>query len=281
MPRIRSVHPELCTDDALAGVSAEAERTFVRLWTHLDDDGRTIDSPKLLASLLYPLHDDVTSDDVDRDLDELASAGLVVRYTVTGRRYLSAKPASWSKWQKPRWYYPSKLPAPDGGKCHETPETSDVRPTNNRRTSDDRRKELRGVELRGVGAAASTSDVRPTDDERRRRLLSEAVDILTERHLAANPSKSNPKRHASAVRRGKLTDHQADAMKHLADQPDLTAAQLADLLEPRTAPRPEPPAPRLPRYGATEACPTCDGNRMIVVDGAARPCPECNPAASA
>lgn len=107
MPRIRSVHPDICEDDVLAAVSAYAERTFVRLWTALDDEGRAKDNPRLLAAQLYPLHDRV---DVDRDLAELAEAGLIQRYEVDGRRYLCAKPEAWARYQKPRRKVASKLP---------------------------------------------------------------------------------------------------------------------------------------------------------------------------
>jgi hypothetical protein len=112
MPRIRSVHPSICEDDTLAAVSASAERTFVRLWTHLDDEGRAIDSPKLWKARLYPLHDEITAELVDADLLELEAVGLVIRYQVDGKRYISAKPHAWSQWQHPQRATKSKLPAP-------------------------------------------------------------------------------------------------------------------------------------------------------------------------
>lgn len=112
MPRIRSVHPDLCDDETMAEVTAYAERTFVRLWPHLDDKGRGPDNPKLLKSKLYPLHDDVTPDRVERDLAELEACGLILRYEVDGRHYLCAKPETWAKYQKPQHPTPSKLPAP-------------------------------------------------------------------------------------------------------------------------------------------------------------------------
>lgn len=112
LPRIRSVHPDICDDETLAEVTAYAERTFIRLWTHLDDKGRGVDNPKLWKGKLYPLHDDVTSDRVERDLTELAACGLLIRYEVDGKRYLCAKPETWAKYQKPQHPTPSKLPAP-------------------------------------------------------------------------------------------------------------------------------------------------------------------------
>jgi hypothetical protein len=112
MPRIRSVHPALCDDEVMAEASASAERTFVRLWTHLDDKGRGTDNAKLWKGKLYPLHDDVTAVDVEADLCELADLGLIVRYGVDGRRWLSAKGEAWAKWQRPQHPTPSKIPSP-------------------------------------------------------------------------------------------------------------------------------------------------------------------------
>jgi len=110
MPRIRSVHPDLCEDPTLARVSASAERTFVRLWPHLDDDGRCVDRPKLLKARLYPEHDDMTPERVDEDIKELAIQGLVIRYEVDGKDYLSAKPETWAKYQHPQRKRDSTLP---------------------------------------------------------------------------------------------------------------------------------------------------------------------------
>lgn len=111
MARIRSVKPELCTSETMAEVSAVAERTFVRLWTHCDDEGRCKDNPKLLKAALFPLHDDVTVADVDAHLWELSDRGLIVRYSVAGDPFLHVP--SWHDHQKPQKRQPSKLPAPD------------------------------------------------------------------------------------------------------------------------------------------------------------------------
>jgi len=113
MPRIRSVHPDLHRDKTLAQVSASAERTFVRLWCHLDDEGRGEDDPDLLKADLYPRHRDMDADAINRDLDELASFGLVVRYVVDGEPLLCCKPETWAKYQKPQKKQDSDRPGPD------------------------------------------------------------------------------------------------------------------------------------------------------------------------
>lgn len=131
MARIRSVHPDVCLDETLADASPRAERTFMRLWTHLDDEGRCIDNPKLIKAALYPLHDDMAAVDVDDDLTELASLGLIRRYQVAGRAVLCAKPEAWARYQKPRHPSPSKLPAPPDPDSE--PPTDDGCPTAQRR----------------------------------------------------------------------------------------------------------------------------------------------------
>jgi hypothetical protein len=151
MARIRSVHPDICLDETLAEVSARAERTFVRLWTHLDDEGRAKDNPKLIKAALYPLHDDMTSAEVEADIRELIGLGLLLRYEVDGVRVIACKSGSWGERQKPRHPSPSRLPAPPQG--YRPPDGTPPPPSgeqrNDRRTvTADRRKPHAGV---GVG----------------------------------------------------------------------------------------------------------------------------------
>lgn len=110
MARIRSVKPDICTSETLAGLPAEVERTFVRLWTHLDDEGRCVDHPKLIKAALFPLHDEVTAEVVDAHLSALATAGCILRYGVEGKRYIACP--SWSNHQHPQKARDSILPAP-------------------------------------------------------------------------------------------------------------------------------------------------------------------------
>ncbi len=112
MGRIRSVHPDICESTSLAAISASAERTFVRLWTVCDDEGRAKADPRLLKAKLYPLHDDVEPCHVEADLDELEKADSIQRYTVDGTLYLAVRPESWHKFQHPNKPTPSKLPPP-------------------------------------------------------------------------------------------------------------------------------------------------------------------------
>lgn len=112
MARIRSVSPDICTDQGLVGLSGDAERLYVRLWTHLDDDGRCEDDLLLLKAALFPRHREIGEADIERWLLELIANGQVIRYERGGMRLLTVKPDPWAKYQKPRRKIDSKLPAP-------------------------------------------------------------------------------------------------------------------------------------------------------------------------
>jgi hypothetical protein len=109
MARIRSVHPDICISETMAVVSAELERTFVRLWTHCDDHGRCQDNVHLIKAGIYPLHLDVTPERLDEELDGLVQHGLIVRYEVGFRRYIQI--SSWSEFQHPNRPKDRKFPA--------------------------------------------------------------------------------------------------------------------------------------------------------------------------
>lgn len=298
MPRIRSVHPDLCRDDVLAQASAEAERTFVRLWPHLDDDGRAVDDPRLIKADLYPLHDHVTADDVDRDLAELADLGLVIRYQVAGRRYLTAKPDAWPRYQKPRRPVPSKYPPPPPNTDGTPPDNVRTRSDNvgrigpearnpgvpdNVRTPPDKcapEGSRRGVgvggeqeqegECEGEGPTGDHAPPRLTPRQRDE-VLDQAIELLTERALATTPSRGNPAAHRAAIRRGKRTDHHQAAHQHLVADPTLTPDRLAQLLEP-VAPGPVArPDPLDATQAATRAL--AERNRLRLVGEA---CPSCH-----
>lgn len=122
MARIRSVHPKLCESDDMVDVPAEVERSFVRLWTHCDDDGRAKDNPRLIKAAIYPLLDDMTPEVVDEHLEELAKRELIVRYEVDGVRYLAIP--SWGRWQRPQKKRDSEFPAPPSSDTEPLPPES-------------------------------------------------------------------------------------------------------------------------------------------------------------
>lgn len=111
MARIRSVHPDICVSETIEALGdPDLEVTFVRLWTHCDDHGRCPDNLLLIKAAIYPLKERVNARVLDGWLDQLAVAGLIVRYEVDGKKYLAV--SSWDEFQHPNRPKDSKCPAP-------------------------------------------------------------------------------------------------------------------------------------------------------------------------
>lgn len=109
MPRIRSVHPDICSSESMSLLPAEVERTYVRLWTHMDDQGRCVDNVKLIKAAIYPLHDEMTLDVVNEHLDRLVAGRHLIDYEADGRALLQVR--EWTKYQHPQRPTKEKLPA--------------------------------------------------------------------------------------------------------------------------------------------------------------------------
>ncbi|MFJ9468744.1 hypothetical protein [Streptomyces caniferus] len=110
MARIRTIKPEAFTSESLAQITVAAERTFFGLLTQADDHGRHRDNAAIIAGLLWPLRAEHTSVHVEDDLHQLATAGLLCRYTgCDGRRYLHI--VTWAEHQKIDKPSQSRLPS--------------------------------------------------------------------------------------------------------------------------------------------------------------------------
>ena len=107
MARIRMIKPEFFDDPDVADVSMAARLCFVGLWTQADKLGLLADDPRRLKVRLFP-YDDV---DMVALIDELASKGMVIRYSSNGENYLSIP--KFTKHQRPHPKEPeSALPVP-------------------------------------------------------------------------------------------------------------------------------------------------------------------------
>lgn len=113
MPRIRSVKPEFFGSEPVGNCSPTSRLLFIALWCLADDDGRTVDNPKIIRAFAFPLDDDIVSADVDHMLWELHAARLIQRYEFDGRKYLAVR--NFREHQHPKKRIPSKLPAPEQG----------------------------------------------------------------------------------------------------------------------------------------------------------------------
>lgn len=98
MGRIRTLKPELPTDEKLARCSLPARYVFVLTITQADDQGLLRGNPRQLLGSLLPFDENVTADDLAGWLDELRLAGIVRwRETVDGAPVLELK--GWGKHQ--------------------------------------------------------------------------------------------------------------------------------------------------------------------------------------
>lgn len=124
MARIRSVKVEMRTSKLVASWPFEVRYFFVLLWGYLDDKGRGLDIPKMIAADCFPRDEKVTAAKVDSWLDLMTrnlqgGQGPICRYEVDGVHYLHS--VNWSEHQKPNRPTPSKLPA-----CELHEDSSDV-----------------------------------------------------------------------------------------------------------------------------------------------------------
>lgn len=109
MARIRTIKHSFFTHELLAECSMEARLLFIGLWTIADREGRLEDRPKRIKIEVLPYD----TCDVVPLLNELASAGFIVRYQVDGKALIQI--LSFAKHQRPhKKEAASTLPAPNG-----------------------------------------------------------------------------------------------------------------------------------------------------------------------
>ncbi|NLT57834.1 MAG: hypothetical protein GXX99_02600 [Clostridiales bacterium] len=112
----RIIKESIVTSDSLACVSADAERLFWRLVVKADDFGLFYGSPRILASLCFPL-EPPGEQKIRAWLEELAGQGILALYTADadGKPYL--KLLSWDRHQQRR-ASKSKFPQPTSTEIH-------------------------------------------------------------------------------------------------------------------------------------------------------------------
>ncbi|MFT9115238.1 MAG: hypothetical protein ABF443_14225 [Acetobacter malorum] len=96
MARIRSVHPGIYTDEAVASVSIAARWLLTGLWVNADDGGGFAWKPVTLKMSIFP-GDNV---DVSPLLDELERQNIIKKYEFEGRQYGAIR--NFGQFQSPR-----------------------------------------------------------------------------------------------------------------------------------------------------------------------------------
>ena len=86
--RARNIKPGFCGDKNLLKCSVEAHLLFSMLWMMADREGRLADDPEQIGLDSYFCFRKI---DCDKPLKELADKGLILRYSVTGDKYIQIK----------------------------------------------------------------------------------------------------------------------------------------------------------------------------------------------
>lgn len=107
----RKVHQKLTTSPSFAKLPDDFTRLlWVLLPLALDKEGRGINRPAWIIGQLFPLRDDVTFVMVERALDALEKAGMIIQYAIDGIPYLCAP--NFDKYQRTDRQAESTIPAP-------------------------------------------------------------------------------------------------------------------------------------------------------------------------
>lgn len=108
MARARNIKPSFFTNDDLAEIDPLGRLLFIALWTMADREGRLEDRPRRIKAEALP-YDDA---DVDALLGALHEHGFILRYVMSGNRYIQV--CAFTKHQNPHVKEaPSTIPAPD------------------------------------------------------------------------------------------------------------------------------------------------------------------------
>lgn len=106
MARIRTIKPEIWTDEKFVALSPLARLLFMGLLNFVDDEGRAQHSPARFKMQILPSD----SADVPALLGEIRREGMITVYVVDGKEYLQV--CNFAKHQKVDKRTPSKLPPP-------------------------------------------------------------------------------------------------------------------------------------------------------------------------
>ncbi len=88
MPTYRKLHTKILDSYDFSEMPDDFTRVFwMLLIVTLDSEGRAINNPAWLRSRMFPLRDDVTSEQITGAIDWLSNREMVVLYDVNGRSY--------------------------------------------------------------------------------------------------------------------------------------------------------------------------------------------------
>ncbi len=111
MPR-RWLAPDFFTDEKMKRATVPERLLATALIANQDDDGRLRGDPAYLRSIAF-LYDDYPLDEIREMRDHLSQVNQnIIVYENAGDEYIQLK--RYKRYQRPRYYHPSKFPAPPG-----------------------------------------------------------------------------------------------------------------------------------------------------------------------
>jgi len=111
MPR-RWLDSSFFADEKVGKLVMNERQLFAAIIANQDDDGRIKGHPAYLRSIAFP-YDEFNADEVKQMRDHIAEINAnVIVYQNGGEEYIQLK--RHKRYQKPRYYHPSKLPMPPG-----------------------------------------------------------------------------------------------------------------------------------------------------------------------
>jgi hypothetical protein len=111
MPR-RWLDSSFFADEKVGRLAMNERQLFAAIIANQDDDGRLKGHPAYLRSIAFP-YDEFNTDEVKQMRDHIAEINAnVIIYQDGAEEYIQLK--RHKRYQKPRYYHPSKLPTPPG-----------------------------------------------------------------------------------------------------------------------------------------------------------------------
>jgi hypothetical protein len=108
----RWLAPEFFTDEKMKKATVPERLLAAAIIANQDDDGRLRGDPAYLRAIAF-LYDDYSLEEVKAMRDHLAQVNPnIIVYENDGDEYIQLK--RYKRYQKPRYYHPSKFPAPSG-----------------------------------------------------------------------------------------------------------------------------------------------------------------------
>jgi hypothetical protein len=111
MPR-RWLAPDFFTDEKMKKATVPERLLAAAIIANQDDDGRLRGDPAYLRAIAF-LYDDYSLEEVKVMRDHLSEVNPnIIVYQNSGEEYIQLR--RYKRYQKPRYYHPSKIPAPPG-----------------------------------------------------------------------------------------------------------------------------------------------------------------------